>query len=271
MGARVVASGGRRPPAADAAGRARSAADRVPNAGGLGPDQVRGAAGGAGRARRHHRDRDRGDPRPHRADAEAFRRARSSRRREGSHGRRIALHGQPELHGADVVVPADPSSAAFPIVAALIVQGSDLVLSDVMTNPLRTGLFTTLREMGASIEESSAFAAMPASRCRRSARARLETARRRGAAGTRALDDRRISGAGGGGGLCRGHHHHARPAGIARQGIRPAGSHRRHAARQRRQGRDRGRRPDRRKARAMFPAAAWSPPIWTIASRCRRW
>jgi 3-phosphoshikimate 1-carboxyvinyltransferase len=74
--------------------------------------------------------------------------------REGSHGRKIALAGQPELHGAEVVVPADPSSAAFPIVAALIVEGSDIVLSDVMTNPLRTGLFTTLREMGASIEES---------------------------------------------------------------------------------------------------------------------
>jgi 3-phosphoshikimate 1-carboxyvinyltransferase len=73
---------------------------------------------------------------------------------EGSHGRKIALTGQPELRGAPVVVPADPSSAAFPIVAALIVEGSDLVLSDVMTNPLRTGLFTTLREMGASIEES---------------------------------------------------------------------------------------------------------------------
>jgi 3-phosphoshikimate 1-carboxyvinyltransferase len=73
---------------------------------------------------------------------------------EGSHGRKIALTGQPELHGAEVVVPADPSSAAFPVVAALIVEGSDLVLSDVMTNPLRTGLFTTLREMGGSIEES---------------------------------------------------------------------------------------------------------------------
>ncbi|MGJ4951117.1 3-phosphoshikimate 1-carboxyvinyltransferase [Bradyrhizobium sp. HKCCYLS20291] len=72
---------------------------------------------------------------------------------EGSHGRRIALTGQPELRGAPVIVPADPSSAAFPLVAALIVDGSDLVLSDVMTNPLRTGLFTTLREMGASIEE----------------------------------------------------------------------------------------------------------------------
>src|ERR1700726_3538307 len=73
---------------------------------------------------------------------------------EGSHGRKIALTGKPELHGADVVVPADPSSAAFPIVAALIVAGSDIVLSDVMTNPLRPGLFTTLREMGASIAGS---------------------------------------------------------------------------------------------------------------------
>jgi 3-phosphoshikimate 1-carboxyvinyltransferase len=73
---------------------------------------------------------------------------------EGPHGRKIVLTGQPELHGAEVVVPADPSSAAFPIVAALIVDGSDVVLSDVMTNPLRTGLFTTLREMGASIEQS---------------------------------------------------------------------------------------------------------------------
>jgi 3-phosphoshikimate 1-carboxyvinyltransferase len=75
---------------------------------------------------------------------------------EGSHGRKIVLTGQPELRGTDVVVPADPSSAAFPIVAALIVEGSDLVLSDVMTNPLRTGLLTTLREMGASIEQTEA-------------------------------------------------------------------------------------------------------------------
>ena len=73
---------------------------------------------------------------------------------EGKHGRKIALTGQGELHGAKVAVPADPSSAAFPIVAALIVEGSDLVLPEVMTNPLRTGLFTTLREMGGSIEES---------------------------------------------------------------------------------------------------------------------
>jgi 3-phosphoshikimate 1-carboxyvinyltransferase len=74
--------------------------------------------------------------------------------REGAHGRRIALTGQPELCGAPVVVPADPSSAAFPLVAALIVPGSDIVLTEVMTNPLRTGLITTLREMGGLVEES---------------------------------------------------------------------------------------------------------------------
>jgi 3-phosphoshikimate 1-carboxyvinyltransferase len=70
----------------------------------------------------------------------------------GDHGRRIVLQGQPELAAANVVVPADPSSAAFPLVAALIVPGSDLVLEAVMTNPLRTGLYATLREMGANIE-----------------------------------------------------------------------------------------------------------------------
>jgi 3-phosphoshikimate 1-carboxyvinyltransferase len=71
---------------------------------------------------------------------------------EGEHGRRITLQGQPELTGAAVVVPADPSSAAFPMVAALIAPGSDVILTGVMTNPLRTGLITTLREMGAQIE-----------------------------------------------------------------------------------------------------------------------
>ena len=71
---------------------------------------------------------------------------------EGAHGRRITVTGEPELTPAPVLVPADPSSAAFPMVAALIVPGSEVVLTDVMTNPLRTGLITTLREMGADIE-----------------------------------------------------------------------------------------------------------------------
>lgn len=66
-------------------------------------------------------------------------------------GRRIALRGQPELRARDIVVPADPSSAAFPLVAALIVPGSRVVIEGVMTNPLRTGLLATLLEMGAPI------------------------------------------------------------------------------------------------------------------------
>jgi 3-phosphoshikimate 1-carboxyvinyltransferase len=70
----------------------------------------------------------------------------------GAHGRRVTLKGQPELVPAPVVVPADPSSAAFPLVAALIVPGSDIILEGVMTNPTRTGLFATLREMGGAIE-----------------------------------------------------------------------------------------------------------------------
>jgi 3-phosphoshikimate 1-carboxyvinyltransferase len=66
-------------------------------------------------------------------------------------GRRIDLVGRPELKPKPVVVPADPSSAAFPIVAALIVPGSDIVVEGVMMNPLRSGLLTTLLEMGAEI------------------------------------------------------------------------------------------------------------------------
>jgi 3-phosphoshikimate 1-carboxyvinyltransferase len=66
-------------------------------------------------------------------------------------GRVITLQGQPELRAADVVVPGDPSSAAFPLVAALLVPGSRLTIQGVGLNPLRTGLLTTLQEMGAGI------------------------------------------------------------------------------------------------------------------------
>ncbi len=70
----------------------------------------------------------------------------------GEHGRRITLKGQPELIPQPVAVPADPSSAAFPLVAALLVPGSELLLEAVMMNPLRTGLLATLLDMGAGIE-----------------------------------------------------------------------------------------------------------------------
>jgi 3-phosphoshikimate 1-carboxyvinyltransferase len=71
----------------------------------------------------------------------------------GTHGRRIILKGRPELKAQKLRVPADPSSAAFPIAAALIVKDSDLVLEGLLDNPLRTGLLATLKEMGANIEE----------------------------------------------------------------------------------------------------------------------
>jgi 3-phosphoshikimate 1-carboxyvinyltransferase len=72
------------------------------------------------------------------------------------HGRVIELEGQPELRAADVVVPGDPSSASFPLVAALLVPGSRLRIEGVGLNPLRTGLFTTLREMGALLAVENA-------------------------------------------------------------------------------------------------------------------
>ncbi|WP_295966344.1 3-phosphoshikimate 1-carboxyvinyltransferase [uncultured Bartonella sp.] len=65
--------------------------------------------------------------------------------------RYIHLEGQGELHGQDITVPGDPSSAAFPIVAALITKGSDIRIENVLLNPTRTGLITTLLEMGADI------------------------------------------------------------------------------------------------------------------------
>ncbi len=67
-------------------------------------------------------------------------------------GRIASVMGQPELRAADVVVPGDPSSAAFPLVAALIVPGSAVTVCGVGLNPLRTGLFGTLREMGARLD-----------------------------------------------------------------------------------------------------------------------
>jgi 3-phosphoshikimate 1-carboxyvinyltransferase len=70
----------------------------------------------------------------------------------GSHGRKITLKGRPELQPNKVVVPGDPSSAAFPLVAALLVPNADILIERVMDNPLRTGLVTTLLEMGANIE-----------------------------------------------------------------------------------------------------------------------
>jgi len=66
-------------------------------------------------------------------------------------GRVITLTGQPELRPQAITVPRDPSSAAFPVCAALIVPGSDVLVPGIGLNPTRAGLFTTLREMGADL------------------------------------------------------------------------------------------------------------------------
>jgi len=66
-------------------------------------------------------------------------------------GRVITLTGQPELEPQHIEVPRDPSSAAFPVCAALVVPGSDVLVPGIGLNPTRAGLFTTLREMGADL------------------------------------------------------------------------------------------------------------------------
>lgn len=67
----------------------------------------------------------------------------------------VRLRGGQGLHGATVSVPGDPSSAAFPLAAGLIVPGSEVTVDGVMLNPLRTGLFETWREMGADLTISN--------------------------------------------------------------------------------------------------------------------
>ncbi|MBX3581981.1 MAG: 3-phosphoshikimate 1-carboxyvinyltransferase [Rhizobiaceae bacterium] len=66
--------------------------------------------------------------------------------------RHIFIEGQGKLTGQTIAVPGDPSSAGFPLVAALIVPGSDIVIENVLMNPTRTGLLLTLQEMGGNIE-----------------------------------------------------------------------------------------------------------------------
>lgn len=67
-------------------------------------------------------------------------------------GRVITLRGQPELRPQSIAVPRDPSSAAFPVAAALLVEGSELILPAIGLNPTRAGLYDTLVEMGADID-----------------------------------------------------------------------------------------------------------------------
>ena len=65
--------------------------------------------------------------------------------------RHISIEGQHELKAQNLDIPGDPSSAAFPMVAALITEGSEIIIENIMLNPTRTGLITTLIEMGGDI------------------------------------------------------------------------------------------------------------------------
>lgn len=131
-------------------------------------------------------------------------------------GREITVHGPAKLQARDVVVPGDPSSAAFPIVAALLVPGSEILVTGVGLNVLRTGLFITLEEMGASLVvenervEGGAGWRHPGS-C-------IGPAWRRRACAARTFHDRRVSGAGGGVCFCKGGVALARARGTPREG-----------------------------------------------------
>ncbi len=118
---------------------------------GLGPGEIGGAAGRPQYAGAHHRHRARGHPRSYRAHAEGLWRKALDR----GHGRRPAISpskASTNLTAQDIDIPGDPSSAAFPMVAALMTEGSDITIENSCSIPTRTGLITTLLEMGAHID-----------------------------------------------------------------------------------------------------------------------
>jgi len=93
------------------------------------------------------------EPRPSRDHSENMLRAFGCE--VSSDNGKIALGANRQLTGTGVSIPGDPSSAAFPVVAALLIPGSKITVRNMMTNPLRTGLLTTLREMGADIRRQN--------------------------------------------------------------------------------------------------------------------
>ena len=77
--------------------------------------------------------------------------AKLSTESDGANGRFIEINGDVSLKACDLYVPGDPSSAAFPVAAAVITPGSEVIVENVLTNPLRTGFYEILKEMGADI------------------------------------------------------------------------------------------------------------------------
>jgi 3-phosphoshikimate 1-carboxyvinyltransferase len=94
------------------------------------------------------------EPKPTRDHSERMMRhfgAKISVEPSGNNGRSITVKGHAELQGCDVIVPGDPSSAAFVVAGALIVPDSELWVRNILINPTRTGFYETLKEMGADI------------------------------------------------------------------------------------------------------------------------
>src|SRR6185437_12848268 len=151
-------------------------------------------------------------------------------------GEEILLMGEAELRPCAVEVPRDPSSAAFPLVAALVVPGSELTIPSVLLNARRIGLIDTLREMGANIEIGNIRESGGEQVGDLVAR-HFAVEGRRCARGPRALDDRRISGPRDCRLIRERQDDDERPRRIARQGKRPAFGHRRRIEGQWRHGR----------------------------------
>ncbi len=155
-------------------------------------------------------------------------------------GRRITIVGQPELKAAPIVVPADISSAAFAIVAGLVVPGSEVTIEGVGLNPSRTGLLACLIEMGADISylNQRVEGGEPGVADLRVPRRRL--AWRRHPARARAIDDRRVPDPRRRRLLRQGTHGDARPRRAAGQGERSPCRHRDRPRRMRGQSLGRG-------------------------------
>ena len=183
---------------------------------------------------RHHRDRAAGLARPQRADARGH--------GCGGHGRAAAgRRPAGDHHGPAGAAAAELRRAGRPVLGRVsrpspraCAAGLAVRLEGVCLNPLRTGLYTTLREMRRRHRDRER------AHCRRRAGGRSRdpgrgAARRRGAGRAGAGDDRRVPDPGRGGVPGAGHHHHARPVRAAGQGERSAGHHGRRARRLRRQ------------------------------------
>ena len=152
MGVQVLKADARRPHADHAARAEARRTHHLPRADGLGAGEVGRAARRPQHAGHHHRHRAGDDARPYRKDAARVLAPICRSRPTSAACATSVIEGQGKLTGQIIAVPGDPSSAGFPLVAALIVPGSDIIIENVLMNPTRTGLILTLQEMGGQID-----------------------------------------------------------------------------------------------------------------------